>query len=87
MPEQFSTPLAKPPAVKSDTPEPDDRPYHVSFHREVAKIVTQHGVDSGLFRPTIGELITALENQPSSSRKSAVSSKTLVLLRFDSLMA
>ncbi len=55
--------------MKSDTPEPDGRPYHVSFHREVAKIVAQHGVDSGLFRPTIGELITALENQPKQFEK------------------
>jgi len=55
--------------VKSDTPEPDGRPYHVSFHREVAKIVAQHGVDSELFRPTIGELITALENHPKKFEK------------------
>lgn len=67
--EQFSTPLAKPPAVRSDTPEPEDRPYRVSLYREVAKVVTQQGVDSDVFRPTIGEFITKIENEPKQFEK------------------
>jgi hypothetical protein len=56
-------------AKSSDTPEPDVRLWHVELHREVAKLIAKHGEDSVEFRPTLSELLRALETNPKQFKK------------------
>ena len=47
------------------TAGPGDRPWHVKFHREVAKTIAKHGgLDSPAFVPTIRELTATLASDP-----------------------
>lgn len=47
------------------TAERGGRPWRVRLHREVAKTVAAHGgFEAEIFRPTIGELVAALEYNP-----------------------
>jgi hypothetical protein len=43
---------------------PADRRWHVRPHREVEKRIAQYASDADVFRPSIGELIDALETNP-----------------------
>jgi hypothetical protein len=62
----------KPPDDSNATAGPGDRPWRVSFHREVAKTIAKHGgEDSPAFTPTIGELRSALESDPKQFPKKA----------------
>ena len=52
------------PHRSSATPAPADRRWHVRPHREVEKRIAQFASDVHIFRPSIGELIDALETNP-----------------------
>jgi len=47
----------------SDTAAPADR-WSVNVHRDVAKLIVEHGLESEFFVPTIGELIDQLQRDP-----------------------
>jgi hypothetical protein len=48
-----------------DTAGPGDRRWHVEFHPKVAKFIVAHGdIASNAFRPSICDLIEALEVDP-----------------------
>ena len=71
MRERCSTPSTKqqggPPARtrSSGSAAQGGDPYRVELHPQVAKTIAAHGgVGSGLFRPSIGELIDELETNP-----------------------
>jgi hypothetical protein len=49
---------------QNDTAERDVPEWIVSFHPEVLKLIAKHGLDSPLFRPTLGQLISRLERDP-----------------------
>lgn len=51
-------------AKSSDTPEPGVLLWRVELHREVAKLIAKHGDEDAVFRPTLSELLRALETNP-----------------------
>lgn len=59
-----SPPSTKQPVKSIATATPAVHVYRVDFHREVAKLVAFHGLESDDFRPTIAALITALRTDP-----------------------
>jgi hypothetical protein len=66
---QSSKPSTKlrsvPPPGSNGTAEPGDRPWRVELHPAVAKTIAAHGgAGADVFRPSIGELIDALETDP-----------------------
>jgi len=55
--------------LSSATPAPADRPWRVSFHPQVAKVISNYGLDNTVFRPTLGELHKALQSNPKQFEK------------------
>lgn len=62
-PESSSPRSTKSTPAKPGTPG-DGEKWRVVFHRDVRKTVAHHGLTNPQFRPTFGELIAHLENNP-----------------------
>jgi hypothetical protein len=65
MPRRSSKPSTKRAETKSSaTVEPDDLRWRVSFHREPAKVFARYTLIDPVFRPTLGDLVSALAADP-----------------------